>query len=102
MTNVVKEQKSKVRSGKRTTISDVSGVKYREENLRLKRIRWRPFAFLNTIYGVKEFVDLSIRADRVMPHRHFMELNISETIKVSFSCPLLTQVLRLRNFSYMN
>lgn len=31
MTNVVKEQKSKVRIGKRTTISDVSGVKYRKE-----------------------------------------------------------------------
>ena len=33
MTNVVKEQKSKVRIGKRTTISDVSGVKYRKEML---------------------------------------------------------------------
>lgn len=35
MTNVVKEQKSKVPSGKRTTISDVPAVKYRKENLRL-------------------------------------------------------------------
>lgn len=33
MTNVVKEQKFKVRIGKRTTISDVSGVKYRKEML---------------------------------------------------------------------
>lgn len=56
MTNVVKEQKSKVRIGKRTTISDVSGV-----NIERK---WRPFAFHNAIYGVKEFVALSIRADR--------------------------------------